>query len=278
MKVFETKIDLIDFLKDKKSIGFVPTMGALHSGHVSLIELSAKKADITVCSIFVNPTQFNDKNDLINYPRTIDKDLAILEKHNCDVVFIPSADEIYPRGEPLQNYNFETLDILMEGEHRPGHFNGMANVVERLFTIVKPTYAFFGEKDFQQLCVVKELVNQLKLPIQIIPGIIIRENDGLAMSSRNALLTPEERLQAAGIYKSMSDAKNNSIGLNPTEVAILIKNNLKNYPLITPEYVEIRNAKDLALTTHFQTGKNTMVFIAVKLGKVRLIDNLQIYS
>lgn len=278
MKVFKDKLALSAYLSDKSLVGFVPTMGALHYGHVSLIKLSVNQCSLTVCSIFVNPAQFNDKNDLLNYPRTTEKDLALLEEAGCDVVFIPEVNEIYPSDLPLQHYDFGAIEKVMEGEHRPGHFNGMANVVQRLFDIVKPNFAFFGEKDFQQLCVVKQLVKLLNLPITIVPGKIIREEDGLAMSSRNMLLNKEERQQAAGIYKTLSLIKQHSTAATPDELLILAKKNFEQYPLIIPEYIQFAYADNLEKPGTIDHSRAVIMFIAVKLGKVRLIDNMLIYE
>ena len=278
MKVFKDKLVLSDYLSNKTNVGFVPTMGALHQGHVSLIKLSDLRCTITVCSIFVNPAQFNDKKDLLNYPRTNEKDLALLEEAGCDVVFIPEVEEIYPINLPLQNYDFGAIEKVMEGEHRPGHFNGMANVVQRLFDIVKPHYAFFGEKDFQQLCVVKQLVKLLHLPITIIPGEIIREEDGLAMSSRNMLLNSQEREQAAGIYSTLTQVKLKSKTSTPFELLNFAAENFKKYPLITPEYIQFACSDNLEKLQKLDKNRTVMLFIAVKLGKVRLIDNMLIYE
>ena len=194
MLIFDTKSALNAHLESIKSqniqIGFVPTMGALHPGHTSLIDLSKKRGLFTICSIFVNPTQFNDQNDLKNYPRTPEKDLEMLKLAGCDAVFMPSVSEIYPK-EDKRQFDFGHLDTILEGAHRPGHFLGVAKVVSILFDIVKPHIAFFGSKDYQQVMVIKELVRQLKLSIEIVPCPIIREADGLAMSSRNMRLNKE---------------------------------------------------------------------------------------
>lgn len=279
MKVFKDKLALSAYLSNKSKVGFVPTMGALHKGHVSLIRLSVNQCETTVCSIFVNPTQFNDKNDLLNYPRTTEKDLELLQEAGCDVVFIPEVDEIYPPNLPMQHYDFGTIEKVMEGEHRPDHFNGMANVVQRLFDIVKPNFAFFGEKDFQQLCVVKQLVKLLHLPITIVPGKIIREEDGLAMSSRNMLLTPVERVEAAGIYETLNEVKKRSDGVDITELLQVAHQNLLKYPLISAEYIQFAYADNLEKIEHTLDKKRAvMLFMAVKLGKVRLIDNMLIYE
>ncbi len=278
MEVFKDKLALSAYLSNKTKVGFVPTMGALHKGHVSLIKLSEQQCETTVCSIFVNPAQFNDKNDLLNYPRTTEKDLALLKEAGCNVVFIPEVDEIYPPHLPMQHYDFGAIEKVMEGEHRPGHFNGMANVVQRLFAIVQPHFAFFGEKDFQQLCVVKQLVKLLNLPITIVPGAIIREEDGLAMSSRNMLLTPTERAQASGIYETLTRIKTNSKGSNPHELLQFAFENFRNYPLITPEYIQFAYADNLENVKALDKGRAIILFIAVKLGKVRLIDNMLVYE
>jgi pantoate--beta-alanine ligase len=278
LKVFKDKLALTNFLSTKTNIGFVPTMGALHQGHVSLIKLAHKQCETTVCSIFVNPTQFNDKNDLLNYPRTTEKDLALLKEAGCNVVFIPEVEEIYPKNLPLQQYDFGAIEKVMEGEHRPGHFNGMANVVQRLFAIVKPHFAFFGEKDFQQLCVVKQLVKLLNLPITIIPGEIIRENDGLAMSSRNMLLSSEERLQAHGIFETLSEIKKRRYQTDLPNLLDFAYQNFNKYPLIQPEYIQFAYADNLEKVLNRDATRPVMLFVAVKLGKVRLIDNMLIYE
>jgi pantoate--beta-alanine ligase len=278
LKVFKDKLELSAHLSTKSKVGFVPTMGALHYGHVSLIKMSVNQCDVTVCSIFVNPAQFNDKNDLLNYPRTVEKDLEMLEQAGCDIVFIPEIEEIYPKNVPMQQYDFGTIEMVMEGEHRPGHFNGMANVVQRLFDIVKPHYAFFGEKDYQQLCVVKQLVKMLNLPITIVPCKIIREKDGLAMSSRNMLLSENERAQAIGIYNTLTLVKQKSTIARPEELLVFAQKNFQNYPLILPEYIQFAYADNLEKLVVHEQNRPLMMFIAVKLGKVRLIDNMLIYE
>src|ERR1700751_2518908 len=189
-----------------KQIGFVPTMGALHKGHISLIEQSKKACDITVCSIFVNPNQFNDKNDLARYPRMPEKDCKMLEENGCDIVFMPSEEEIYPVPD-TRVFDFGMIDKVLDGAHRPGHFNGVAQVVSRLFDIVKPDRAYFGLKDYQQVLIIKKMVEQLHLPVEIVACPILREPDGLAMSSRNTLLSAEERKAASLIPKLMQEAK-----------------------------------------------------------------------
>ena len=190
--IIELKSELDAFRNEGKSIGFVPTMGALHAGHASLVERSVKENDVTVVSVFVNPTQFNDKNDLKNYPRTLAADCELLEGLGTTVVFAPAVEEMYPE-EDTRRFSFAPLDTVMEGACRPGHFNGVAQIVSKLFYAVEPERAYFGEKDFQQLAIIREMVRQLALPVQIVGCSIVREEDGLAMSSRNTLLTEEER-------------------------------------------------------------------------------------
>ena len=204
----ETRKFLSVFRKQGKSIGLVPTMGALHEGHLSLIDASLRSNDITVISIFVNPTQFNDRKDFEKYPRDLDKDLELIRLKGCDLVFAPSEEEIYPEKD-TRVFDFGTLDKYMEGKYRPGHFNGVAQIVSRLFDIIEPDRAYFGEKDFQQLVIIKNLVQQLNLPVEIVPCPIIRESDGLAMSSRNRLLTPEQRKSASKISKVLLTGQKN---------------------------------------------------------------------
>src|ERR1035437_3648920 len=214
-----------------KRIGFVPTMGALHEGHLSLLEAAKKECEITICSIFVNPTQFNDKNDLIRYPRMPEKDCRMLENNGCDIVFMPSVEEIYPQTD-TRIFDFGKLDKVLEGAHRPGHFNGVAQVVSRLFEIVKPDKAFFGLKDYQQVLIIKNLVELLHLPIEIIACPILREPDGLAMSSRNMLLSAEERKAASLIPKLMQEAKNLSSKMPLTDLKNKLLEEIKNEPLL----------------------------------------------
>ena len=204
MLVFSQIVALQSFLKESagKTIGFVPTMGALHQGHLSLIKASQDQSDITICSIFVNPIQFNKKEDLEGYPRHTEEDLEMLKSVNCEVVFVPSIEEMYPSAHQKQ-FDFGKLGEVMEGEHRPGHFNGVAIVIERFFNIIHPQFAFFGEKDFQQLAIIKELAKQLNSSTKIMGCPIFREENGVAMSSRNERLSNEERAQAKVIFESL---------------------------------------------------------------------------
>ena len=210
MLIFKKRIEIQSYLTKcaglGKSLGFVPTMGALHEGHISLIRNSKNQCEVTICSIFVNPLQFNDKNDLEKYPRMPEKDIELLSKAECDVLFLPEFEEVYDNNVKFE-LNFGSLDKILEGKHRPGHFDGVAQVVKRLFDIVKPTKAFFGSKDFQQVMIVKSMVNQTKLKIEVISCPILREQDGLAMSSRNTLMTFQERKVSSSIPQMMEKAK-----------------------------------------------------------------------
>jgi pantoate--beta-alanine ligase len=282
MKVVSTVIELQTRLKEMHlfPVGFVPTMGALHEGHISLVQCASKQCPAVVVSIFVNPAQFNDKNDLKNYPRTPDNDLALLKKvlRETDLVFIPDVKEIYPE-EDKREFHFGNLDNVMEALHRPGHFNGVAQVVSRLFEIVKPDIAIFGLKDFQQLAVIKALVKQTGNKVKIISNPIIRENDGLAMSSRNRLLEPEIRSKAAIIYKTISAVSKLINNREITEIKSFVRDNIETVPGFKVEYFEIVDDTDLiALNTIDEMRKDKRYFgcIAVVAGKIRLIDNIEI--
>ncbi len=267
----EIEAYVLDLRKRSSSIGFVPTMGALHAGHMSLVSKSLEQNDYTVVSIFVNPTQFNNSNDLETYPRTLTADLAMLESAGCDVVFVPEVHEIYPEGTDVQeSYDFGSLETVMEGVHRPGHFKGVANVVHRLFKMVMPTRAYFGLKDFQQLAIIKALVAQYSLPIEIIPCEIVREPDGLAMSSRNVRLLPEQRKQAVSISQALFSAKSQKKSVEETKKSVV--NAIKSVPLLLLEYFEIVDGTTLQPITQWSESKNPVGCIAVHVGTVRLID------
>lgn len=261
-------------------IGFVPTMGALHEGHISLAENAVHLCPVVVVSIFVNPNQFNDKNDLKNYPRTLESDLDLLKKilRQTDLVFTPDVKEIYPE-EDNREFHFGNLDIVMEALHRPGHFNGVAQVVSRLFEIVKPDMAFFGLKDFQQLAVIRALVKQTGNKVRIIDNPIIRENDGLAMSSRNRLLDPQIRKHAGKIFKVISEVNELIKSNDIPEIKSYVQNQLDSLPGFKVEYFEIVDDKDLVpLSTKDEMKKYKCYFgcIAVRAGNIRLIDNIKI--
>jgi len=260
-------------------VGFVPTMGALHKGHLSLVRNAVGECPLVVVSIYVNPTQFNDKIDLKNYPRTLDYDLTLLEKvlRETDIVFTPENKEIYP-DEDKREFRFGNLDNVMEALHRPGHFNGVAQVVSRLFEIVKPDIAIFGMKDFQQLAVIKELVRQTGNKVKIIGNPIIRENDGLAMSSRNRLLEPIIRKHAAIIYKTISSASSMTKEYDIPEIRSFVENSINNVPGFKIEYFDIVDDTELIPVSkkdEMKKGKPYYGCIAVKAGKIRLIDNIE---
>jgi pantoate--beta-alanine ligase len=281
MKVINTVPDLQNRLKDEKTtpVGFVPTMGALHKGHISLVENAVSDCPVIVVSIFVNPLQFNDKNDLINYPRTIENDLSLLGPvlRNNDIVFIPSVMEIYPE-EDKRKFQFGNLDNVMESLHRPGHFNGVAQVVTRLFEIVKPDIAYFGLKDFQQLAVIKDLVRQTNNKVKIISCPIIREKDGLAMSSRNMLLDPEIRKKAPVIFNTLSAASEMIRERDIQEIKRFVEKSINNAKGFILEYFEIVDDTEL-IPVNFKEEmvpeKEYYGCIALKAGKIRLIDNIR---
>ncbi len=254
-------------------IGFVPTMGALHEGHLSLVDQAKLACDCVVVSIFVNPNQFNDPNDLVNYPRTMEADQLMLADRGCDFLFLPAVHEIYPTADTRQ-FDFGVLETVMEGAFRPGHFNGVAQVVSRLFSIVNPSSAFFGKKDFQQLAVVNALVRQLNVPIEIVACDIIRETDGLAMSSRNKLLTEHYRNVAPEIYKTLLEAQDRALLLSVAEVKEFVINQINRKALLKVEYFDIVNSSTLISVKSWDDPGIKVGCIAVYAGKVRLIDNL----
>jgi pantoate--beta-alanine ligase len=281
MKLFNTVKELQNQISKMilAPVGFVPTMGALHDGHLALVESAVKQCPLVVVSIFVNPTQFNDKNDLKNYPRTLDNDLALLRKafRENDIVFTPDDNEIYPE-EDKRKFNFGNLDNVMEALQRPGHFNGVAQVITRLFEIVKPDIAFFGLKDFQQLAVIKELVKQSgdKVKIRSIP--IIREKDGLAMSSRNILLEPPIRENASIIFKTISSASLMIKEYDIPEIKSFVENSIAKVTDFKVEYFEIVDDIELLPVSKKHEMKKEKSYygcVAVKAGKIRLIDNIR---
>lgn len=270
----ETRKFLSIFRKQGKSIGLVPTMGALHEGHLSLIDASLRNNDISIISIFVNPTQFNDQKDFEKYPRNIDKDLELLRLKGCDLAFVPSEQEIYPE-EDKRVFDFGTLDKHMEGKFRPGHFNGVAQVVSRLFNIIEPDKAYFGEKDFQQLVIIKNLVQQLGIPVEIISCPIIREHDGLAMSSRNRLLSSSQRQSASRISKVLFQAQNIARKMEIAELKKIITGQIDKDPNLKTEYFELVLESDLIPLKKWPEKTPVIACIAVKVGTVRLIDNIK---
>lgn len=259
----------------KQTIGFVPTMGALHLGHISLVNQSKKENDFTFVTVFVNPTQFNNADDLVKYPRTEKQDLALLEQAGVDAVFFPTVEDIYPNGELTEHFDFGGLENKMEGEFRPGHFEGVGTVVKRFFEIVQPDNAYFGEKDFQQLQIIRKMVLTQKLPVQIIPVAIKREEDGLAMSSRNQRLTPEMRKEAPLIFKVLNEAKIHLENHSIAETKKFVEKRLESSPLVL-EYFEIAEENTLERVTQKESTQKIRAFIAVYAGEIRLIDNLRL--
>jgi pantoate--beta-alanine ligase len=268
--------EIISTLKSEgKSIGFVPTMGALHKGHISLLKRAREENDTVVCSIFVNPTQFNNPNDLRNYPRTFEEDCLMLENEGCDLVFFPSEKEMYPVKD-TRIYDLGMLDKTMEGLHRPGHFNGVAMIVKKLFEIIQPHNAYFGEKDYQQLLIISHITKFYNLGVNIIPCHTLREPDGLAMSSRNRLLSHSERAIAHVIYDLLNGAKEKAGKLSVMQVKEWVENQLNKHPEFKKEYIEIADIVMLQPVTDWN-NKNIRIFAAIYLGKVRLIDNIKIF-
>ena len=282
MKTISTVLELQKQIKKTRltPVGYVATMGALHEGHLSLAKSAVDQCPLVVISIFVNPTQFNDKNDLKNYPRTLDDDLKLLGKvlRENDIVFAPDEKEMYP-AEDKREFHFGTLENVMEAPLRPGHFNGVAQVVSKFFEIIKPDIAFFGQKDFQQVAVIKELVRQTGSKIKIVANPIIREKDGLAMSSRNRLLDPEIRKLAPIIFKTISSASSMIKGNDIPAIKSFVQNNINNVKGFNVEYFEIVDDTELIpVNARNEMKKEKRYFgcIAVKAGKIRLIDNVEI--
>ena len=278
MKVINTIKELKTLLGEcraaGKSIGLVPTMGALHAGHASLVDRAVRENDVVVVSIFVNPTQFNDKNDLKNYPRTLEADCALLEKIGAAVAFAPEVEEMYPT-EDTRRFSFAPLDTVMEGACRPGHFNGVAQIVSKLFYAVEPDRAYFGEKDFQQLAIIREMVRQLALPLEIVGCPIVRETDGLAMSSRNTLLSADERERAltisSALFASVGFAKVNTLEATKAFVEDIINDT----PGLELEYYRIVDGNTLQEIEEWSDSDYVVGCIALFCGNVRLIDNIK---
>lgn len=261
--------------RDRSGIGFVPTMGALHAGHRSLVERARRECATVVVSVFVNPTQFNDKTDLKNYPRTPEADLRLLEEVGADYVFMPSVEEVYPEPD-TRTFDFGMIDKVMEGATRPGHFNGVAQVVSRLFDLVKPTKAYFGEKDFQQIAVIREMVRQLRIPVEIIPCPIVRGEDGLALSSRNTLLDTDHRTAAPYIYKVLKAAVEKSHQTTPDQLAAWVTAQVESNPLLKVIYFQVVDAATMQQVRTWEESPAIQGCIAVQAGDIRLIDNIKL--
>ena len=280
-KTIKETMDLLDLKKKEGlTIGLVPTMGALHLGHLSLIRRAKTENNFVVCSIFVNPVQFNNKEDLEKYPRTFDADFRLLEAEGCDMIFAPEVNDIYPNNnEPLTVYELNGLDKPMEGMFRPGHFQGVCVIVHKLFNIVNPTRAYFGEKDFQQLSIIRHITMKLKLNVKIVGCSIIRAQDGLALSSRNVRLSQSERQVAPIIYKTLQQAKTKAgINLSPNQLKQWISDQISSYAPLKPEYVEVVDKNTLQPVNDWNGSKELIVCVAVYDGEVRLIDNIVLFS
>ena len=261
--------------RDRSGIGFVPTMGALHAGHRSLVERARRECATVVVSVFVNPTQFNDKTDLKNYPRTPEADLRLLEEVGADYVFMPSVEEVYPEPD-TRTFDFGMIDKVMEGATRPGHFNGVAQVVSRLFDLVKPAKAYFGEKDFQQIAVIREMGRQLRIPVEIIPCPIVRGEDGLALSSRNTLLDTDHRTAAPYIYKVLKAAVEKSHQTTPDQLAAWVTAQVESNPLLKVIYFQVVDAATMQQVRTWEESPAIQGCIAVQAGDIRLIDNIKL--
>ena len=270
----ELKGYLVDSKRNGKRIGLVPTMGALHKGHLSLVERCVRENDICVVSVFVNPTQFNDKHDLETYPRTLEADCALLESAGCDFVFAPSVEEMYPEPD-TRTFDFGTVMQVMEGAKRPGHFTGVAQVVSKLFYIVEPDNAYFGEKDFQQIAVIRAMVKQLQIPVQINACPIVREADGLALSSRNTRLTPALRQKAPLIARTLQESKALAATKSVREVIDYVVNTLNADPDLEVEYYEIVDGDSLVSIQDWKDTSYAVGCVTVYCGEVRLIDNIK---
>ena len=261
--------------RDRSGIGFVPTMGALHAGHRSLVERARRECATVVVSVFVNPTQFIDKTDLKNYPRTPEADLRLLEEVGADSVFMPSVEEVYPEPD-TRTFDFGMIDKVMEGATRPGHFNGVAQGVSRLFDLVKPAKAYFGEKDFQQIAVIREMVRQLRIPVEIIPCPIVRGEDGLALSSRNTLLDTDHRTAAPYIYKVLKAAVEKSHQTTPDQLAAWVTAQVESNPLLKVIYFQVVDAATMQQVRTWEESPVIQGCIAVQAGDIRLIDNIKL--
>lgn len=277
MKVFESSVALSEFVQSRRSlgerIGFVPTMGALHSGHISLVSIARSMCECVVVSVFVNPTQFNDPKDLETYPRTFEADAELLKVAGVDAVLHPSVEEIYPEADD-RVFAVGRVAEVMEGAHRPGHFNGVMQVVSRLFDIVRPDKAFFGEKDFQQIAVVRAMCRLINSPVEIVGCPIVRESDGLALSSRNVRLSKEQRIIAPSIYRILSESIAYAQEHTPVETSLWVEKEINAIEGLRVEYYDIVDANTLERIESWNTSEHIQGCITVFCGEVRLIDNI----
>ena len=278
MKIVHTikdlQVELTALRAQGKTVGLVPTMGALHAGHASLVKRSVSENGVTVVSVFVNPTQFNDKNDLEKYPRTLDADCRLLEECGADFAFAPSVSEMYPEPDTRQ-FSYAPLDTVMEGAFRPGHFNGVCQIVSKLFNAVQPDCAYFGEKDFQQLAIIREMVRQLKYNLEIVGCSIVREEDGLALSSRNKRLSAEERENALNISRTLFKSRNFAAAHTVSETQKMVEDAIEAAPGLRMEYFEIVDGNTLQKISNWEDTSYAVGCITVFCGEVRLIDNIK---
>lgn len=278
MKVIQTVEELRYILgtlrAEGKTIGFVPTMGALHEGHASLVRRAVDENDVAVVSVFVNPTQFNDQNDLIKYPRTLKADCELLAKEGVDIVFAPSVEEMYPEPD-TRRFDYAPLDTVMEGKFRPGHFNGVCQVVSKLFAMVEPHKAYFGEKDFQQLAIIREMTKRLHLPVCIVGCPIVRESDGLALSSRNARLSDKEREQALAISQTLFASLEYAQTHTVDETQAFVEKSIADAEGLELEYFELVDGCSLQKISSWEETNYAVGCITVFCGEVRLIDNIK---
>ena len=272
--ISELRTELEAFRKEGKTIGLVPTMGALHAGHASLVKRAVAENDVVVVSDFVNPTQFNDQNDLLKYPRTLEADCALLESCGATLAFAPSVEEIYPEPDTRQ-FSYPPLDTVMEGKYRPGHFNGVCQIVSKLFLMVEPDRAYFGEKDFQQLAIIREMVRKYPFNIQIVGCPIVREEDGLALSSRNARLTPEQRKEALQISRALFASVDFGRSRILRETKEYVEECIRRAPGLELEYFEIVDGNTLQLVNAWDESNYIVGCMAAYCGDVRLIDNIK---
>ena len=280
MEVFsenrKLRVHLEKYHSQKKTVGFVPTMGALHQGHLSLVEESKQHNDITVVSIFVNPTQFDNANDLLKYPRTFEKDKELLESINCDILFAPTAEDIYEDNVTAKHFDFDGLENEMEGKYRDGHFDGVGTIVKALFEIVQPTHAYFGEKDFQQLQIIKKMVEKSRLDVSVVGCPIHREDNGLAMSSRNERLSSEQRKEAKIIYEILQSVQQKFPNISVNDLTTWVSDQFEKHPLFELEYFTIANETTLVSTLKTLPQEQYRAFIAVYANSIRLIDNISL--
>lgn len=277
MIIFKEKKKLADYIASKinsHTIGLTATMGALHEGHMSLIKESKKKCDISICSIFINPKQFNNLNDFIKYPKTTESDLKLLEESKCDIVYMPKSEDLYKKNEKIIKYEFNNLEKYLEGKYRPNHFNGVAMIIEKLFKLIRPTHAFFGEKDLQQLLIIKQLVKKNEIDIRIVGCPTIRDKKGLAMSSRNKLLSRNDQTYSAKIYQQLLKCKKNYTKTSLRDLKKNAINNLSKSKKIEVEYLDFVDITTLKPKIIFKKNTKYAVCIAVNISGVRLIDNI----